>query len=89
MKKEEQIRALHKILYIWENKEEQTSYDMYISNCIARFAGTKMDDTIREKIIDTLTGLKVIGNTLSHQEVRSIILGLMGDIDRMEAYDGL
>lgn len=88
MTKAEKIKAIHKILWVKEDLDNgivgQDSYDSCISNCLVRFSGTEIDEKLKEKILDTLKGLKELSDTLSHDEVRSAILGLMGDIDRGE-----
>lgn len=86
--KAEKIKSIHKVLWVKEDVERgivpYASFDACVSNCILRFSGTEMDEKLREKILDTLKGIKELGATLSHDEVRSAILGLMGDIDRGE-----
>lgn len=86
--KAEKIKSIHKILWVKEDVDNgivgQDSFDSCVNNCIVRFSGTEMDEKLREKVLDTLKGIKELSDTLSHDEVRSAILGLMGDIDRGE-----
>lgn len=90
MDKQEKIRSLHKILFIKEdidgnkNNVSNKTLESYITNCCVRFKGVDMEDSLRDKIVETLVGLKEYACTMSHEDVKSIILGLMNDIDRRE-----
>lgn len=82
------IKSLHKILYLKEdidNNKNGMTYeilDKCLSNRIIRFQGVDMDEALKEKIIETLKGLKVCVKDLTHDEMRSVILGLMNDVER-------
>lgn len=91
MTKSEKIKSLHKILWVKEdvddnNKTEITQevLNSCISNCIIRFSGVDMDASLRSKILETLNGMLLCGNNLTHEQVRSAILGLMNDVNRTE-----
>lgn len=91
MKKAEQIRCIHKILWVKEDVDnplidgvDHNVLDTCISNTIIRFSGLEIDEHLKSKIIETLSGLRYRGSELTHSDVRSAILGLMNDIDRGE-----
>ena len=86
MDKIEKIKALHKILFIKENFDNNLcpidDYYAYISECLVRFCGIDNKDKIDEKAILSLKGIRKLGYELTTKEIRSIILGLMNDYDR-------
>jgi hypothetical protein len=43
-----------------------------------------MDENLKNKIIETLRGIKNLNGDISHAEARSAILGLISDIRRSE-----
>lgn len=91
MTKSEQIKMVHKILFVKEDvdnpEKPEITLDMFntcISNCIIRFSGVKMDTDLQNKIVETLRGLRALSSQLTHAEVKSSILGLISDIRRSE-----
>lgn len=91
MRKDEQIRYIHKILFVKEDVDnpivEDVDYNVFdtcVANTITRFCGLNINENLKEKIIETLSGLRYRGSSLSHDEVKSAVLGLMNDIDRGE-----
>lgn len=91
MRKEEQIRYIHKILFVKEDVDnpiiqdvDYKVFDTCVGNTITRFCGLGIDENLKEKIVETLSGLRYRGDSLSHEEVKSVVLGLMNDIDRGE-----
>lgn len=91
MTKSEKIKSLHKILWVKEdvddnNKTEITQevLNSCISNCIIRFSGVDMEGSLKSKILETLNGMLLCSSSLTHEQVRSAILGLMNDVNRTE-----
>lgn len=91
MTKEEQIKMVHKILFVKEDVDNPEKPEITvqmlnscISNCIIRFSGVEMDENLKNKIIETLRGIKNLNGDISHAEARSAILGLISDIRRSE-----
>lgn len=89
MTKLEQRKALLNILYVKESVDnakidtiDNEYLDACLSNTIIRFAGLQMDNELKTKIIETLSGIKALSHNLTHKELRSAILGLIGDIER-------
>lgn len=84
-------KALLNILYIKEAIDDVDVDNIteeylcgYITNTAIRFSGVEMDNELKDKIVDTLNGIKNLSNRLTHKEIRSAILGLIGDIERYE-----
>lgn len=91
MTKSEQIRMIHKVLFVKEDVDDpnkpEITVDMFntcVSNCIIRFSGVEMDTSLQNKIIETLRGLKSLSSQVSHAEVKSAVLGLINDIRKNE-----
>lgn len=91
MTKSEQIRMIHKVLFVKEDVDDpnkpEITVDMFntcVSNCIIRFSGVEMDTSLQNKIIETLRGLKSLSDQITHAEVRSAVLGLINDIRKNE-----
>lgn len=95
MTKLEQRKALLNILYVKEAVDDievdniTSDYlNACLSNTIIRFAGVEMEDNeLKIKIIETLNGLRALCDTISHKDLRSAILGLVGDIERCESHE--
>lgn len=91
MRKDEQIRYIHKILWVKEDVDnpamediDDSVFDACLANTITRFAGLEIEPQLKNKIIETLSGLRLRGSSLPHKDVRSAVLGLMNDIERGE-----
>lgn len=91
MTKREKITKIHKVLFAKEDFDDITKPDCdlqvfqkCVSNCIIRMSGTQMNEHLKENIVETLEGILNLSETITHDEVRSAILGLMNDIDRGE-----
>ena len=91
MRKDEQIRYIHKILWVKEDVDnpdmeeiDDGVFDTCLANTITRFSGLDIEPKLKAKIIETLSGLRLRGSSLPHKDVRSAILGLMNDIERGE-----
>lgn len=91
MNKQNQIKTIHKILFIKEDIDnvEITNITIddlkkYISNTLIRFCGMNIEDNLKSKIVETLGGLHALCDKLSHNEIRTAVLGLMNDVDREE-----
>jgi len=91
MTKREKIIRIHKILYAKEDfdnvERPDCTLDVFqksISNCIIRMSGVKMNGELKNNVLETLNGILKLSETITHDEVRSAILGLMNDIDRGE-----
>ena len=86
MNKVEKIKALHKVLFIKENFDNQLcpidDWYSYIAECLVKFCGINDKTKIDEKTILSLKGIRNLGHELTTKEIRSIILGLMNDYDR-------
>lgn len=95
MTKLEQRKALLNILYVKEAVDDievdniTSDYlNACLSNTIIRFAGVEMEDNeLKIKIIETLNGLRSLCDTISHKDLRSAILGLIGDIERCSSHE--
>ncbi|MBQ0141306.1 MAG: hypothetical protein KBT06_00650 [Prevotellaceae bacterium] len=89
MTKNEQRKALLNILYVKEAVDDadvdniNSDYlDACISNTLIRFAGIDMNAELKDKVIETLSGIRALSTVITHKDLRSAILGLVGDIER-------
>lgn len=84
MDNKEIIKSIHKILFIREDYDNGivpfSFLDTYLSNLIILLNGINFNN--KEKVISTINGIRILGDNLSHKELRSSILGLMNDIER-------
>lgn len=82
-KKQEQIHALYKVLLLFEDlisvepSIEEVDYTVYCERLSVRFR------TIDGEIADTLAGLGKMGLELTHPIVRSCVLRMTNQIERM------
>lgn len=82
-KKQEQIHALYKVLLLFEDlisaepSIEEADYTVYCERLSVRFR------TVDGEIADTLAGLGKMGLELSHPIVRSCVLRMTNQIERM------
>ena len=82
-KKQEQIHALYKVLLLFEDlisaepSIEEADYTVYCERLSVRFR------TVDGEIADTLAGLGKMGLELTHPVVRSCVLRMTNQIERM------
>lgn len=82
-KKQEQIHALYKVLLLFEDLTtdepsiEEADYTIYCKRLSVRFR------TVNGEIADTLAGLGKMGLKLTHSVVRSCVLRMTNQIERM------
>lgn len=91
MTKRDKITRIHKVLFAKEDFDDATKpectlevFRKCVSNCMIRMSGVDMDKKLKDNVVETLDGILKLSDTITHDEVRSAILGLMNDIDRSE-----
>lgn len=87
MTKEEKFRAIHKVLHFKEDwdkgKVTEEVFYKVLTNCYVKISGAEFNDNnLKDNTITTLKGLRETYSELSYKDMRTILLGLMGDIDR-------
>lgn len=81
MEKEKLIRSIHRILFTYEDYG-YGSYQSYLTHQVIRLSGLE-DCSFMGENIQILKGLKNLKeDEITHDEIRSVILGIMNDIDR-------
>lgn len=83
MKKLDMIKSVYKILKIFE-EESFDNYSNYLVHTAVLLADEVNDDNEAwlKKYISEIRGLTFFGNSMTHEEVRSIVLHITNGIDR-------
>jgi hypothetical protein len=79
MNKENLIKGIHKILYVYE-EEDYANYFACLSHQIIKLNSFECD--VINDNVQLLTGLKNMGKDATHFDVRHTVLHVMNDFDR-------